>query len=41
MFLFTLGVGVGLIIGWNALPQPVWVKNLYSRFTGGGDQESP
>lgn len=39
MFEFALGVGVGLVIGWNVLPQPTWVQNLYSRwFTGGGDQ---
>lgn len=24
-------VGVGLLIGWNVLPQPVWVKGLYGR----------
>lgn len=39
MFEFALGVGVGLIIGWNVLPQPQWVQSLYSRwFTEGGDQ---
>jgi hypothetical protein len=21
----------GLIIGWNLLPQPIWVKNLYDK----------
>ncbi|UAT28874.1 hypothetical protein PP753_gp35 [Dinoroseobacter phage vB_DshP-R7L] len=38
MFEFLMGMGVGLIVGWNVLPQPQWVKNLYSRwFSGGGD----
>ena len=22
---------VGLIVGWNVLPQPAWVKNLYAQ----------
>lgn len=22
-------IAVGMIIGWNLLPQPQWVKNLY------------
>lgn len=22
-------IGVGLIVGWNVLPQPEWVRNLY------------
>jgi hypothetical protein len=21
--------GVGLIVGWNLLPQPQWIKNLF------------
>lgn len=37
MFELLLGVGIGLVIGWNVLPQPQWVQNLYSRWTGGGD----
>ncbi len=24
-------VAVGLVIGWNVLPQPVWVKGLFSK----------
>lgn len=41
MFEFLLGVAIGLVVGWNLIPQPLWVKNLYSRwFTGGGDPES-
>ena len=23
---FTIGVAVGLVVGWNFLPQPDWVK---------------
>jgi hypothetical protein len=22
---------VGLIVGWNLLPQPQWIKNLYDK----------
>lgn len=22
-------IGIGLVVGWNVLPQPEWVKNLY------------
>ena len=37
MFEFALGVGAGLIIGWNVLPQPIWVQKLYLRwFDEGG-----
>lgn len=25
------GVCVGLIVGWNLLPQPAWVRNLYTQ----------
>jgi hypothetical protein len=24
-------LGIGLVIGWNLLPQPTWVKNLYDK----------
>jgi len=24
----------GLLVGWNALPQPAWIKKLYDRLTG-------
>jgi hypothetical protein len=40
MFEFLLGVAIGLTVGWNLLPQPLWVQRLYSRLTGGGDPES-
>lgn len=23
--------GLGLVVGWNVLPQPTWVKNLYEK----------
>lgn len=29
-----LGVLIGLIVGWNFLPQPKWVANLWSKFFG-------
>ena len=31
---FMMGALVGLVIGWNVLPQPVWVKALYTRWFG-------
>ena len=30
----VLGFAVGLIVGWNFLPQPVWAKNLMSKILG-------
>lgn len=37
MFELLIGVGIGLVIGWNILPQPTWVQNLYTRwFKEGG-----
>ena len=26
-----LTFAVGLLVGWNVLPQPVWVKTLYDK----------
>ena len=23
--------GIGLVVGWNLLPQPVWVKNIWDK----------
>ena len=35
MITFILGLVTGLILGWNLIPQPNWVKDLYDRwFTG-------
>jgi len=31
MFELLLGGAIGLVIGWNILPQPAWVKRLYDR----------
>lgn len=28
---FIIGCIVGLIVGWNLLPQPAWAKGLYER----------
>ena len=28
---FLFGLVVGLIVGWNFLPQPQWVKNLVDK----------
>ncbi len=33
MIQFILGIAVGLVIGWNLLPQPVWAKNLWDKVT--------
>ena len=37
MFEFMIGMGVGLVVGWNVLPQPKWVQSLYSRWFGDTD----
>jgi hypothetical protein len=26
---FLLGIAIGLVVGWNLLPQPAWVKNSW------------
>lgn len=26
-------VSVGLVVGWNVLPQPTWVENLYKNIS--------
>lgn len=31
---FTLGLLVGLVVGWNLLPQPAWIKALYDKVGG-------
>lgn len=28
---FFIGLAAGLVIGWNFLPQPEWVKTLISK----------
>ena len=27
----TVGFVVGLIIGWNVLPQPKWIRNIWEK----------
>lgn len=34
MFELLVGFTAGLVVGWNVLPQPVWVQNLYNRWFG-------
>ena len=34
MFELILGFVAGLVVGWNFLPQPQWVKNLLAKITG-------
>jgi hypothetical protein len=34
MFEFIIGFATGLVIGWNLIPQPAWVKSLWSKVTG-------
>jgi hypothetical protein len=31
MIEFISGAVAGLIVGWNFLPQPVWVQNLWAK----------
>jgi hypothetical protein len=31
MLVFILGIIIGLIVGWNLLPQPAWVLRLYDK----------
>lgn len=38
MFEFFLGAGVGLIVGWNFLPQPKWIAALVSRASEAADE---
>lgn len=34
MFELSIGFVVGLVIGWNVLPQPQWVLDLYNKYFG-------
>jgi hypothetical protein len=29
MFELLMGFAAGLVVGWNFLPQPAWIKNLF------------
>ena len=31
MTAFLLGLTIGLVVGWNLLPQPAWVRRIYER----------
>ena len=31
MLEYLIVFGAGLVVGWNLLPQPVWVKEIYDR----------
>lgn len=31
MLEYLVVFGAGLIVGWNLLPQPAWVKEIYDR----------
>ena len=31
MFEILLGFVAGLVVGWNLLPQPTWVRRLYEK----------
>lgn len=31
MFEALIGFAAGLIVGWNFLPQPVWVQSLWAK----------
>jgi hypothetical protein len=31
MWTFIFGVIAGLLVGWNLLPQPAWVKSLIDK----------
>jgi len=29
-----IGVVIGLVVGWNFLPQPQWVRDLWAKIVG-------
>jgi len=31
MILFITGALIGLVVGWNILPQPEWIKKLVNK----------
>jgi hypothetical protein len=31
MLTLLVGMAIGLVIGWNLLPQPKWVKDKYDK----------
>lgn len=34
MFELVIGFIAGLIVGWNLLPQPEWIKTLWTKYFG-------
>jgi hypothetical protein len=34
MFELIIGFVAGLVVGWNLLPQPTWVKGLWTKYFG-------
>ena len=34
MIYLLIGLGIGLIVGWNLLPQPDWVLKLFNKAKG-------
>jgi hypothetical protein len=30
----VLGIVIGIVIGWNLLPQPAWASNLWHKIIG-------
>ena len=39
MFELLVGFVGGLVVGWNLLPQPEWVNDLWSKFFGKSEEE--
>lgn len=37
MFELLIGAAIGLVVGWNVLPQPAWVAALYTKWFGSDD----
>jgi len=31
MFILLIAFAAGLVVGWNLLPQPAWVLDLYNK----------
>ncbi len=31
MIMFAIGLVVGLVVGWNFLPQPPWLKDIVTK----------
>jgi len=35
MFELIIGFAVGVVVGWNALPQPTFIAKIYTKLFGG------